>query len=196
MKLITDAQAKAILRITSNEYDTFLGVIIPELQKEMVAYTNNFFQDKIGLHFNSNVEFVNKTSAPLANAYIDSDHEFKYFRPNNPIYVVGSVLNDGFYRVSTVNELRLILDSDETLVAETADDDFEIDIYTVKIPPEIKLILADVIKVCIEEYKTNVGLKKQSESLGDYSYSLFTEIQGEYQSMFQDRLNRYRKMRK
>src|SRR5690554_3976504 len=162
MNLITQAELKQILQISGNTYDSFFANVIPLLQKDLVEYTNNFFNDKIGTHFAPVIFSASEKS-------ISSQYQFLYFRDGCTIYVNNSLKNDGFYLVKTAEDYLLTLDSEETLQDEVVGDDYEVDIYTVKIPQAVKMVMADMVKVFLDEHPAELAKIKTSESIGDYS---------------------------
>jgi hypothetical protein len=100
----------------------------------------------------------------------------QYFR------IVGSVMNDGVYQYPC---------------SELTDESFRGEVWAMGIPPSLIALLAE-----INEWQTKYGENAQSpyssESFAGYSYSKATDSQTggamTWQSVFRDRLSRWRKI--
>jgi hypothetical protein len=100
----------------------------------------------------------------------------QYFR------IVGSVLNDGVYKYPC---------------SGLTDESFRGEVWAMGVPPSLIALLAD-----INEWQTKYGENAQSpyssESFAGYSYSKATDSQTggamTWQSVFRDRLSRWRKI--
>lgn len=106
--------------------------------------------------------------------------------PNQYILVRGSILNDGLYKINTLEDKMIA-------VTGAINEVFEGVIYALAIPKEI-IEMQTELKELESKYEPSVY---QSESFGNYSYSLATNKQGETMSPFDylvPRLIAYRKI--
>jgi len=107
------------------------------------------------------------------------------YMKNQHIFIVGSVLNDGVYKVADIDGNKLV--TEEELQEE---DGRGFVVYALAVPKEVQNLAQE-----IDEYvqKTTAGM--QSESLGDYSYTRGTTPSGrsDWTTAFADRLSPWRK---
>ena len=99
------------------------------------------------------------------------------------VRILGSLLNDGVYKITTVDTGELTLDA--TLIAENTGR--EICLYGLAIPPALSTLITE-----ITTNGTNEGI--QSESVSRYSVS-FGDGGKAWTNLYKKALNNYRKMR-
>lgn len=96
----------------------------------------------------------------------------QYFR------IAGSVFNDGVYQSPELN---------------LKDETFEGGVWLMAVPPQV-IRLAEEIKAWQEKNADIVDSPYQSESFGGYSYTKAPTDKTNWQTVFKDRLNRWRKI--
>jgi len=181
--IITQAEAKSLLQITSTTYDTLITTLIPIVQKYVIRICRNSF-------LNTNFQYSSNTIAFVA---IDDDTPAKITDSDSQFvesdFVAGdykirwSKYNDKIVTVDTVEAGTLTLASGETLVTEAAEN--AVTITKVEFPEDIKLPVAQLINYHI----TKSGKLVKSESLPG-GYSVTFKDESEIMSMF----NQWRKM--
>jgi hypothetical protein len=103
------------------------------------------------------------------------------------VYVVGSVMNDGVYKILSIDEATNKLTLEGALQAEMIERKYRV--YLLGIPKPL-IDLVDEISA----YNTNNPNGVKSESLGDYSVSYGGSGEdGSWKSVFKSRLAPYRK---
>lgn len=174
MALLTAAEVKSFLRDTSSDYDTDIAFLLPYVEKDIIEYCNNGFQDGyIYRESASALEFVTGDSDTYD--YI-TDTEAKFsergFKDGMDIVVEGGWTNVGLYTIDSASTGKLTLDEYGVLVDQdlddTADDHYagSVRISRVKWPDALKPVAAKMVWHLIDNAKpTDV----QSESIDDYS---------------------------
>jgi hypothetical protein len=106
------------------------------------------------------------------------------------VYLSGTALSDGVYKISTVDSDEIVLDEEVVgdLKNESGSDFY---IYTLAIPNALLKL-----KTEIEAFKETRAKAVDSESLGDYSVKYSSGNQGDtsWKGAFESELNEYRLM--
>ena len=101
------------------------------------------------------------------------------------IYILGSILNDGAYKITEVDGDTITLDA--TLQAETS----SCTLWGCRIPTDFISIVADITAF----HTANSGNENvAAEKVGNHSVTYVSGADNTWQSVFRKRLNRYRKM--
>jgi len=189
--IITTEEVKGILQISgSNEYDSLIGTLIPIVQDFVIKYTNNHFEVLTDSVFTeaTTLSFVSGPPAKI----LDSQNQFieNGFTSGVHVRVLGSKLNDGIYKVASLEAGVLTLSNDESLIDESADSEISIRITMVQFPQGLKLPVAKMVGYHFDK-KNFSGV--QSERFGDYSVSFQTA--GSYPKSILDELDQYRQIK-
>lgn len=107
------------------------------------------------------------------------------------IHVVGSMLNDGVYKITAVSDAKLTLDA--TLTAESTTDVYTT-IYGCAVPSAF-LSVVDDIETWVTANAGKEGLA--SETIDSYSYSFASDAKGvhnNWQTAFASRLTPFKKI--
>ena len=140
--------------------------------EQILDYIHNYFEKEIRRGV-----FTIAGGRPVVS-FIQSD---QYFR------IVGSVFNDGVYKLS----------NDMTLKDET----FEGEIWAMAVPPAV-IALSSEIEEWVDKYGDSANSPYQSESFGGYSYTKKSPSgnandgndASDWRSVFRSRLNHWRKI--
>ena len=174
MALMTVAEVKSILRITDSTYDSDIAFFLPLVEKDIIEYCNNGFQDGyIYRESATALKFV-RGDSDTYDYITDTEAEFieKGFRDGIDFVVEGGYSNVGLYSVDSASTGKLTLDEFGVLenqdLDDTADDHLigRVRISRVKWPDAIKLPAAKMVWWLIKDAQTD---DVQSESLDDYS---------------------------
>lgn len=163
--LMTTAECKSLLNITSTTYDSLIETYIPFVWKDITRYTNNnYVQRNIRSY-----QWSFSTSKTIT-IEVTSTYDFtKEFLAGDTILVDKSYLNDNFYTISTRS--THVLTVNESINAENSTD-YQITsyIYRCSIPDEVKLIASKMVWFnVLNTTAVNGGIA--SESYGGYSVS-------------------------
>ncbi len=161
--IITDAEVQTILNISGQEER--LETLIPLAESYAFDYTKNYFHtafaitvigsfqsDKITIDYGYDFDNVN---------YYDS---YSNLQAGLFIHIQNSKFNDGIYKINEIAGNILTLNS-SALVTEL---NSKFVLYVSKITEGYKISLANYIGALLNNDSTS---DKQSESIGDYSYS-------------------------
>ena len=189
MALITVAEAKSILGITSSDYDTQLGILVP-LVSYQVVYSicqNRFVNEKITIQ-NSTFTFAN-SGATITDSLAQFT-ESKFPTGTGDIVLGGSLSNDGLYDVTSISTSVITLNV--TTMTKALVDEAEgelIEIKYVQFPQELKIPTANWLWYLLNSKDSSSG--KASESVLSYSVSFINDIPKDIMKEF----NAYRKMK-
>lgn len=185
--IITRSEVKALLSISSVDYDSFIDLNIPMAEQAVCDYCNSDFIDKQFDYFSSSaVSFINSNnSINLTNI------GNKKIVANDTIRVYGSLRNDQVFTVDTVNTNSLILNSIDTITDE--DEGEGIFISKVKYPVPLKFIVSKMIKYNIDRLTKEQGVK--SEKIDDYNITYEDNVNG-FPTSIMNQLNVYRQLYK
>jgi hypothetical protein len=174
MALMTTAEVKNVLGITSSTYDTQIAFFLPLVEDDLIDYLNNTFSDGyVYRESGSAFEFV-RGDSDTADYIGDTEAEFveKGFLSGMDIIVQGGGANVGLHTISSASTGRLLLSETGVLIAQDQDDTKDdnsigsILITRVKWPNALKLPAAKMVWSLIDEAKVNDA---KSEKLDDYS---------------------------
>jgi len=159
MALITKAEVKTRLNITSTDYDDLIDAMIIDLTDWLPEYLNNNFT-------NLNLEYQASTISFDTLTISDSESKLveEGFVDGMDIYVFGSQHNDGHYEIDEVaaGSMTMVSASFTTETAGTVSPT----IYQVQWAKGLKSIVSNMIQYQIDQ--ANGGGAK-SEKIGDYS---------------------------
>jgi hypothetical protein len=192
MAVITVAEVKTILGVTSTADDAKIAAFIPYVQDDIAAYCNNRFADtSIYRKSGSDLEFVNGSSRDYIT---DAQDWFSTsgFKDGMDVVVVGGS-NEGFYTISSVSTGTMKMTSSGEFVNQSQTTYHRwpgfIGVYRVKWPRDLKLQAAKMVKYLID-HPTESDAK--SESLDDYSVTFAG--QNAYPERLIAGLKKYRKV--
>jgi hypothetical protein len=175
MALLTTAEAKTYLRITSDTYDSLIAEYIPLIEEDICYYLNNWFEDKVIFVSKSNGLAFSRgntsTGTTQADYVTDDDDDFTTagFRAGMDVAIrAGS--NYGIYTLASVSTDTLTM----TCTGEFEDQDQDASYNTVgriRIsrmvwPDRLKPIAAKMIWYQIDHNKPDGAI---SEKIDDYS---------------------------
>jgi hypothetical protein len=174
--LTTIDRVKAFAQITTTNYDGYIDLLIPIVLEDINHYTNNYFTQS-WRYFTSN-DFDFSTALTITDNSAGND------------------FNDDYYTIASLTST--VLTVNESLNAESTSNNV-IAIYRVEFPKNLEFIAANMLNYQI---LTSAGKKiYESESLGDYSYTLAkgtgnTGLSNSYPDSIIKSLNKYRVMNK
>lgn len=162
--IITVEEVNSILQISGK--DGAIQSIIPFAESHALDYCKNYFHipdqciSGYGISFEAATKKISNSQQNFISELAVS------FQPGLHIHVQNSILNDGIFLIASVNQNELIVSSDDTLFDE--DDGTFIALNLAKIPKGFKISLAKYIGYLLKGSSSDL----QSESIGDYSYTL------------------------
>ena len=173
MALMTTAEVKAILGITASTYDTQIATFIPYVEKDIIDYLNNGFQDGY-VYRQSGSEFAFAPDTSTGDYITDGDSDFlnRGFLAGMDIVIEGGYSNTGKYTIASVTANKIVLTDKGTLIAQdmgdTNDDNQigNVKISRVKWPIALKIPAAKMVWNLIDDPTPSDA---KSESLDDYS---------------------------
>lgn len=174
MALMTTAEVKSILRITDTTYDTDIGVFLPLVEDDIIAYIGHAFQDGYVYRESGNAFAFTRGDSDTHDTITDEDSEFLThgFAAGQDIVIEGGFSNVGLYNIQTAAAGTLTLSEYGELIAQDQNDTSDdhtigtIRISRVNWPKSIKLVAAKMVWYLIDKAKED---DVQSESLDDYS---------------------------
>jgi len=167
MSLISLQEVKYLLNYTDDTYDTRIKTLIPYMPERVALLCNNKFMN-IDCRTTSadDIVFASATNPTITTT--DEGFTEDNFLADMDIYVEGSLLNDGFYTISTVTSTVMTLTTADELTDETVStEDITITITQVKWPKGIKPIIANMIRYDMIDRVGRSGVK--SERIGNYA---------------------------
>ena len=183
MALMTRAEVKQYLKVTSTADDQLIDAYIPVIEEDLCEYCNNYFQDRFvyrsavgGIAF---VRGNTATATTTADTITDDDKELSTnsgagFRAGMDIVVEGTWANDGIHTIKSLTSATLTLESTGELIGQDQDSYYTgsgqkigaILISRVNWPKAIKPIAAKMIWTQVSDAKPG---NVQNESIDDYS---------------------------
>jgi hypothetical protein len=191
--LTTIDRVKAFAQITTTNYDGYIDLLIPIVLEDINHYTNNYFTQS-WRYFTSN-DFDFSTALTITDNSAGNDFNDE-LQAGDTILVYNSQFNDDYYTIASLTST--VLTVNESLNAESTSNNV-IAIYRVEFPKNLEFIAANMLNYQI---LTSAGKKiYESESLGDYSYTLAkgtgnTGLSNSYPDSIIKSLNKYRVMNK
>ena len=163
MPIMSTGDVKVWLGVTTTAYDSIITLLIPEVTERAARICGHWFETD--LHVSTPCEYSAGSNVISAGVNWASYG----FADDDDIVILGSYRNDGYHQVATVSGYTMSLNASvSTVVAELSG--ASTIIAVVKWPAGIKPVIANMIKYDYLQRPKNMGL--QSESLGDYSYTL------------------------
>jgi hypothetical protein len=192
--MITRAEAKTYLRITSTGTDDLIDTLIPAVESDAVEYLNNAFRDEI--IYNSGL-FAVSTSTGAGDKITDGDGNWQGIRFSSgmEVYISGRTSNEGLFSVAAVSTNVLTLSSSGGVVAQASSDYWGSGIMyvnRVNPPPAIKPYLAQMIGWRLYQEGYNPIDKKYDGKEGE---SLSYAGMNEYPERVLNGLKKWRKVR-
>ena len=174
MPLMTRAEVKSVLRITDTTYDSDIDFFLPLVERDIIDYTNNAFQDRYVYRESGNALAFVIGDSDTGDQITDQEEDFVEdgFRSTMDIVVEGGGANVGYYHLSSASTGRLVIDEYARFVPQDQDDTKDdnligsIRISRVKWPRALKLTAAKMIWHLISDAKPD---DVQSERIGNYS---------------------------
>ena len=197
MALMTTAEVKSILGITASTYDTQIEFFIPYVERDIIDYLNNGFQDGY-VYRQSGNKFAFTPDTSSGDYITDGDSDFvnRGFVADMDIIIEGGYSNEGKYNVSAVTAGQLTLSEKGILITQdqgdTKDDNYigNVKISRIKWPDALKLPAAKMLWSLIDEPKPNDAI---SEKIDDYSITYAGS--NAYPTKILNMLNKYRRPR-
>jgi len=205
----TLAEYKLLMRITNDDDDEILGVMIPAIKRYVIDYTGNTFKNERVSIYSDNLAFVASSGTITDAGSLFVTH---YFTNDIDIVVEGSIKNDGIYHVTTAAAGTLTLASYESLTDEAAESPIvpaDADIYvdendtnyvtitSVEFPKALKVLMASLLKQQLRAMAYDESYKPiSSEAIGDYSKTYHNQYQdSDFPKALLRMLDTYRKIR-
>ena len=171
---MTRAEVKSVLRITDTTYDSDIDFFLPLVERDIIDYTNNAFQDRYVYRESGNALAFVIGDSDTGDQITDQEEDFVEdgFRSTMDIVVEGGGANVGYYHLSSASTGRLVIDEYARFVPQDQDDTKDdnligsIRISRVKWPRALKLTAAKMIWHLISDAKPD---DVQSERIGNYS---------------------------
>lgn len=194
--IITLAQLKTLLQITSSTYDTLINALIPIVEEQICEYCNNDFIDEyeslngiLPVVYFYSTEFYFATTDNSLNNTTD-DLTTLDFKAGDTIRVYNSIQNEGILTIKSIAAHKIIFESVNTVNNESAGNC--IVIARVKFPKTLQLTASQMIGYNLK--KQTAGLI--SESIDDYSYTKDKDFINGYPKSIMDGLNDFRSLYK
>ena len=167
MPIITVQEVKYLLHYTDDTYDTRIKTWIPYVRDRAVLLCNNKFTNDDCITENADdLVFASATNPTITTT--DEGFTEDNFKANMDVYIKGSLLNDGFYTISTVTSTVMTLTTSDELSDETSTaQDTTVTITQVKWPDGLKPIIANMIRYDMIDRMGRSGVK--SERIGNYA---------------------------
>lgn len=196
MAVVTKAEVKTLLGITSTGYDSKITALIPHVQNDILDYCNNYFCDSaIYIEREAGLAFVGGTSAGASRDYITDDNQdftSAGFADGMDVAIVGGS-NSGMNTISSVTTGTMKMISTGDFVDQDQDTSYNhvgpILISRVQWPRGIKKIAAQMVWHLIDDPKPK---DVKSESIDDYSVTYAGD--NEYPKRVIQGLNKYRRV--
>jgi len=117
--MITLAEAKAYLKITSTGDDTLISTLIPEVEEDAIYYMQNAFQDDF-IYREHSLSF--QASTGDGDKIIDDKSLFTecLFSSGIEIWVEGACSNKGKFTVAAVSSGELTLSSTDSIITQSS----------------------------------------------------------------------------
>ena len=166
MGIITLQEVKYLLNYTDDTYDTRIKTLIPYMPERVTRLCNNRFTNDDCETSGDDIVFASAANPTITTT--DEGFTEDNFLADMDIYVKGSLLNDGFYTISTVTSTVMTLTTADELTDETVStEDITITITQVKWPKGLKPIIANMIRYDMIDRVGRSGVK--SERIGNYA---------------------------
>lgn len=185
MPIISTAEVKTLLQLTDNSKDSFITADIPLVQQFIVDYCHNKFKVPDVYVVNGQLIF-NANDKTIINDV--DDFLYAGFKAGFDIVVEGSLNNDGIYTIKAVEQYKITLSDNDSIVDESISDWVQwVRVSKVLFPIALKRTVAKMIAF---DMNKKIGQGLRSESLGDHSES----YSDDYPKPILNELRPYRKV--
>jgi len=135
--------------------------------EEVLAYLNNYFVYTYAPNVYVDITAETKTIA-LADADYDFDDYALDLKVGQYVRIEGTRLNDGVYKVATINTTSFTVEED--LTDEESDEDLDyVTIWELAVPPKLESIIAEMITWEASSVAPSSVGHIQSEKLGPHT---------------------------
>src|SRR6056297_1647035 len=171
--MMTVAEVKSILRITDSTYDSEIAFLLPLVERDIIEYCNNGFQDGYVYRESSGGFNFVRGDSDTRDYITDDDEHFldRGFADGMDIVVEGGYSNVGLYTIDSASDGKLKMTGYGDFVNQDQDGSDDNTVGTIRIsrvkwPEAIKLPAAKMIWSLIDDAKPS---DVKSEKLDDYS---------------------------
>lgn len=165
--LVATSNVKLYTGITSTEFDTLIETMNPIVLDDITNYCKNSFVHSTMYFLDDQVSFSTSTGR---NSILSGDTSVDYtdfIMAGNVIKVTDTIQNNEYFSVEEVASTYII--THESINTESSSTGKIPVIFRVEYPNDIPFVASKMIKYLIDEQNRS-GFN--SESLGDYSYTL------------------------
>lgn len=183
--IVTRTEAKALLNIAVDTYDSFIDMQIPLVEQSICDYCNNDFIDSIFDFFSSGNIIFTASNNSINLEGIGN----KKLIANDTIRVYKSLRNNGIFTIQSVNTDSLIVNSINTIIDENENKG----VYITKIdyPKPLKNIASKMLNFLIADLGEDKTPGAKSEKIDDYNITYEDNYQG-FPISIMNSLNVYR----
>jgi hypothetical protein len=172
-----------------NDYDADISRLIPIVQKDILNYLNNTFEDEQTEYASGTISFISGSS----NYIKDTGHALGFstagFEKGMDVYIEGTYKNWGVYSISSISAASSRIKFGTTeFIAEKAALNW-VELVRVRWPEDLKLAIAQIIWENVEHSKGN---NVQSRSLGPSSVTYRELKAGGYSDSIYRALSKYK----
>jgi hypothetical protein len=170
--IITRSEAKALLKITNTDQDSFIDLNLPTIEQIICDYCNTDFINKQFDYFSSgSISFISED-----NSINMSGIENKKLVAGDSIRVYKSLRNNQTFTIDSVSTGKIIVNNIDTIT----DEDEGKGVYITKItyPKPLKLTAAKMMNFLIADLDEDKTPGAKSEKIDDYSITYEDDFQG------------------
>ena len=170
--IITRSEAKALLKITNTDQDSFIDLNLPTIEQIICDYCNTDFINKQFDYFSSgSISFIASD-----NSINMSGIENKKLVAGDSIRVYKSLRNNQTFTIDSVSTGKIIVNNIDTIT----DEDEGKGVYITKItyPKPLKLTAAKMMNFLIADLDEDKTPGAKSEKIDDYSITYEDDFQG------------------
>jgi hypothetical protein len=170
--ILTRSEAKALLKITNTDQDTYIDLNLPTIEQIICDYCNTDFINKQFDYFSSgSISFIASD-----NSINMTGIENKKLIANDSIRVYKSLRNNQTFTIDSVSTGKIIVNDIDTII----DEDEGKGVYITKItyPKPLKLTAAKMMNFLIADLDEDKTPGAKSEKIDDYSITYEDDFQG------------------
>jgi len=170
--ILTRSEAKALLKITNTDQDSFIDLNLPTIEQIICDYCNTDFINKQFDYFSSgSISFIASD-----NSINMTGIENKKLIANDSIRVYKSLRNNQTFTIDSVSTGKIIVNDIDTII----DEDEGKGVYITKItyPKPLKLTAAKMMNFLIADLDEDKTPGAKSEKIDDYSITYEDDFQG------------------
>jgi len=160
-------EVKTLIQESGTTKDSLITLLLPMLSNEIFEYCNNWFE-------NTDIYLTDTFVFADTGNTITADFSEFYAVPGDLIHIKGSNYNDGVHKIETITSTVITITSDTEIKDETVENDYDVYMYKMEVPNDLKLILAKMVKFHIDLQASGAS-GVSSESIGSYSVSYVTD---------------------